>query len=210
MIRPPDASLLPESDLPVEPERYEFFEEPRYRFDFTPLDLARRDFLKVLGGGIAICLIVSDSSAQQQGRGRGGAAGAPQELGAWLHIAEDGTVTVYSGKTEVGQNVRTSLTQAAAEELRLPVSSVRIVLADTDLVPFDGGTVGSQSTPAMVPRIRRAAAAARELLLDLAAERAKVDRATLTMADGKVIHAATKQSFTFGSQRLPGLSYVQK
>src|SRR6185436_14688324 len=107
-------------------------------------------------------------------------------------------VTVYSGKTEVGQNVRTSLTQAAAEELRLPVSSVRIVLADTDLVPFDGGTVGSQSTPAMVPRIRRAAAAARELLLDLAAERAKVDRATLTMADGKVIHAAAKQSFTFG------------
>ena len=72
----------------IEAERYEFFEEPRYRFDLAPLDLARRDFMKVLGGGIAVCLLLSESEAFQQpgGRGRGGAApgGGAQEIGAWL------------------------------------------------------------------------------------------------------------------------------
>src|SRR5581483_6118358 len=81
-----------------EPERYELFEEPRYRFEPD-----RRDFMKALGGGLLVCLVAQDAVSQRFGP-RG-----PSELGAWLHIGEDGQVTVYTGKVEVGQNIRTSL-----------------------------------------------------------------------------------------------------
>lgn len=79
-------------------------------------------------------------------------------------------VSVYTGKAEVGQNIRTSLSQVVAEELRLPMTAVRLVMADTQLTPPDAGTFGSRTTPDMAVRLRRVAATARELLLDLAAE----------------------------------------
>src|SRR5262249_4600825 len=137
----------------IEPERYEFFDEPRYQ---SSLD--RRDFFKVVGGGMFVCLILGDAVAQepaQQGRGRGFGGGGPQELGAWLHIGEDGQVTVYTGKVEVGQNIRTSLSQVVAEELRLPVAAIHLVMADTQLTPFDMGTFGSMTTPSMASNLRR-------------------------------------------------------
>jgi isoquinoline 1-oxidoreductase len=184
--------FLPE--LLPEPERYELYEEPRYRFEPD-----RRDFLRAAGGGILVLLVVGEADAQQPGRGRGrGFGGGPQDLAARLHIAEDGTVTVYTGKVEVGQNARTSLTQAVAEELRVPVASVSLVMADTALTPNDGGTSGSQTTPSTFPQLRRAAAAARDLLLDLAAEQAKVERGSLTVADGKVTHPPSGRSFSYG------------
>src|ERR671934_198848 len=72
---------------------------------------------------------------------RGGFGGTrSQDIGAYLHVGEDGKVTVFTGKVEVGQNARTSLTQAVAEELRLPVAAIRLVMADTDRTPNDGGT----------------------------------------------------------------------
>jgi nicotinate dehydrogenase subunit B len=148
-----------------------------------------------------VCLAVGESLAQQPGRGRGrgfGGGNVPQELGAWLHIDEAGQVTVYTGKVELGQNIRTSLSQVVAEELRLPVPAIHLVMADTGLVPYDMGTFGSGTTPRMAPQLRRVAAAARELLLDLAAEQAHVERPSLVLADGKVIHAPSKRSFTFG------------
>src|SRR5207253_5867841 len=106
--------------------------------------------------------------AQQHGQGESGRGGSnerlPNELGAWIHIDEDGGVTVFTGKVEVGQNTRTSLTQAVADELHVPIDSVHLVMGDTDLTPFDAGTFGSRSTPTMAPQLRKAAAAARELL----------------------------------------------
>ena len=103
-------------DTPLEPERYELQVAPVYHFD-----LARRDFFKVLGGGIVVLFLLEDAWAQESGGGRrrgGFGPRRPQELGAWLHIGEDGVVTVFTGKAEVGQNIRTSLTQVVAEELR--------------------------------------------------------------------------------------------
>jgi nicotinate dehydrogenase subunit B len=162
--------------------------------------MKRRDFFAVLGGGIIVLLDVNlddEIYAQETGGPRRGANGAvPVEIGAWLHIGEDGLVTVYTGKVEVGQNARTSLTQAVVEELRVPPASVHMVMGDTDLTPFDMGTVGSMTTPRMWPQIRRAAAAAREMLLDLAAQKWSVDRATLTLVDGKV--SAGGRSAGFG------------
>ena len=107
-------------------------------------------------------------------------------------------MTASTGKVEVGQNARTSLTMAVADELKLPVDSVHMVMGDTDHVPFDMGTFGSRTTPTMVPQMRRAAAAARGLLLGLAAEHWSVDKGSLETAGGKVTHPATGRSLGFG------------
>ncbi len=180
----------PVDDLTPEVERYELFEGPRYRF--AP---DRRDFVKLLGGGMVVLLFLEDAAGQPPRRGRGV---GPREIGAWLHVGEKGEVTVYTGKTEVGQDIRTSLTQVVAEELRLPVASVRLVMADTALTPNEGGTSGSRTTPVTASQLRRVAAATREVLLDLAAEQAKVERGALEVADGKVTHPRSGRSFPFG------------
>ena len=124
---------------------------PTYRFEFD-----RRDFLKTLGGGILVFYLLERVEAQPPGgRRRGGGGGgqaAPQDIGAWLHIGEDGQVKVFTGKAEVGQNIRTSLTQVVAEELHIAPGSIHMVMADTQLTPFDMGTFGSRTTPDMSRR----------------------------------------------------------
>ena len=114
------------------PEQYEFTEAPPYRFEVD-----RREFFKLLGCGVLVFLVGGAADAQESGGGgrRRGGGQRPGELGAWLHVAEDGTVSVFTGKAEVGQNIRTSLTQAVADELRAPISLIRMVMADTALVP---------------------------------------------------------------------------
>ncbi len=159
--------------------------------------MKRRDFFALLGGGIVVLLDDEIYAQETGGPRRGGDAPAvPLEIGAWLHIGETGVVTVYTGKVEVGQNARTSLTQAVVEELHVPPESVEMVMGDTDLTPFDMGTFGSMTTPRMWPQIRRAAAAAREMLLDLAVRKWSVERTTLTIADGRV--SAGDRSASFG------------
>jgi nicotinate dehydrogenase subunit B len=160
--------------------------------------ISRRDFIGVLGGGIVVVLLADDSDAQETGGGarRGTTEALPQQISAWLHIGEDGLVSVYTGKVEVGQNARTSLTQAVAEELHAPAAGIRMVMGDTALTPYDMGTFGSMTTPRMGPQMRKAGAAAREMLIDLAARKWSVDRASVSIADGKV--SSGKNSATFG------------
>jgi len=190
-------SILLETDL--EPERYELREEPAYQFE-----LDRRDFLKTLGGGILVFYLLDDVEAQPPGGGRrrggggGGAQNVPQDIGAWLHIGEDGQISVYTGKAEVGQNIRTSLTQVVAEELHVAPGSIRLVMADTQLVPFDMGTFGSRTTPDMSRRLRRTAAAAREVLIDRAAETWRAERSLLSAAHGAIVNTKTNESLEFG------------
>lgn len=145
----------------------------------------RRDFFKLAGAGAVVAI------AQQE-------RGMPQEISAWLHIGENGAVTLYAGKAEMGQNVRTSLAQAAAEELGVPVESIRMVLGDTDLTPWDAGTFGSRTTPYLAPQIRRAAAAAREMLIDLAKDRLKAERTALTASGGRITDAKSGRSVSYG------------
>jgi len=158
--------------------------------------ISRRDFFAVLGGGL-IVLIVDDSDAQEAGGGarRGTREPLPQQVSAWLHIGEDGAITCYTGKVEVGQNSRTSLTQAVAEELRAPVASIRMIMGDTTLTPFDMGTFGSQTTPQMWPQMRKAAASAREMLLDLASQKWMVERASLAISNGKIASGSRSAGF---------------
>jgi isoquinoline 1-oxidoreductase len=116
-------------------------------------------------------------------------------VSAWVHIDEQGHITGYTGKTEIGQNIRTSLAQAIADELHVPLDRVSLVMADTDLVPFDQGTFGSLSTPRMAPQLSRAAAAAREMLIDRAAALWNVDRSTLAIKDGRVVGQGRSAGF---------------
>jgi CO/xanthine dehydrogenase Mo-binding subunit len=159
--------------------------------------LDRRAFLKMLGGGLLICLAPHSVLAQESGRGGGGHE-LPTDLSAWLHIDADGKVKVFTGKVEVGQNIRTSLAQQVAEELRVPFDSITMVMGDTDLVPWDMGTFGSRTTPTMGPQLRIMAAAARQTLIEMAAERWHVDRAALTCDNCKVTNPLTSRSLSYG------------
>ena len=182
-------------DFFIEPERYELRAAPIYHFKID-----RREFFKVLGCGVVVVFLVEAAIAQESGNnGQPGNRGRqrPSDIGSWLHIGEDGTVTVFTGKAEVGQNIRTSLTQAVAEELLLPASSIRLVMSDTALTPFDAGTFGSRTTPDMFPQLRKVSAAARKSLLDLAAEHFKAERETLGVDNGKVVRKGTNESVTF-------------
>src|SRR5688500_12141337 len=177
----------------IEVERYELSRGPAYRFE-----VERREFMKVfaaLGGGLLV-VSVSDAEAQQESGRGGGQQAVARDLSAWIHIDETGLVKGYTGKTEIGQNIRTSLAQAIADELRVPLTKVSLVMADTDLVPFDQGTFGSQSTPRMAPVLARAAAAAREMLLDRAAALWQIERTGLVCRDGRI--AAKDKSAAFG------------
>lgn len=167
----------------------------RERLHWFQLD--RRDFLKLCGGGLLVCLGGASTDAQEAGRGFREHE-LPKEVSAWLHIDENGNVTVFTGKVEVGQNIRTSLAQLVAEELHVPFDAITMVMGDTNLTPWDMGTFGSRSTPTMGPQLRNMAAAARQMLVEAAAKRWNVNPLTLTAADGKVTNPKTRQSLTFG------------
>jgi nicotinate dehydrogenase subunit B len=178
-----------------EPERYELRAQPFYSFEPD-----RRDFLKLAGGGLVLlALSGQDARAQESGGpGRRRGPATPQNIGAWLHVAESGLITVYTGKVEMGQNIRTSLAQAVAEEMGAEPERIVLVMGDTALTPYDFGTVGSMTTPMMAPQLRRVAAAAREMLIEVAAEKWKVERSGLAVEHGVVRNSGASKTITFG------------
>jgi nicotinate dehydrogenase subunit B len=186
---------LARDNFTPEPERYELRSKPLHHFD-----LDRRDFFKLLGAGIAVFAIAKNSLAQETPASRGGfhSEPLPTEIDAWLHIGEDGAITVFTGKVEVGQNARTSLTQSVADELRVPFVGIQLVMGDTALTPFDMGTFGSRTTPTMTPQLRRVAAAARDLLVEVAAKEWNVAPEHLKAADAKVTDSASGRSASYG------------
>lgn len=177
-------------DFLNEPERYELHEK-EIDWDWT-----RREFFRIVGGGVVVAFLFGEKISAQPPGGRGQRGGdRPQEIGAWLHIGEDSAITVFTGKVEIGQNIRTSLAQAVAEELHTPIERIQMVMADTELTPNDGGTAGSRSTPDTALQLRRVAVAAREVLLDLAAEKAQVKPSSFGVENGEIVGW---RRFTFG------------
>lgn len=152
--------------------------------------LTRRRFLKLMGSGIAVALTTSDLLAASGIENEN--LRAEDSIAAWIHIHENGLITVYTGKVEVGQNIRTSLTQVVAEELRVSLSAIELTMGDTSLTPYDRGTFGSLTTPTMSPILRKAAASLREVLIDMAATIWKTSASSLKILDGKVIHSNGK------------------
>jgi nicotinate dehydrogenase subunit B len=192
-------------EIPLEPERYELASPPAYFFE-----LDRREFFKLLGGGLLVVSVLQATSWTQESGGARARRGdsLPQSIDAWLHIGENGTVTVYTGKVEVGQNIRTSLTQAVAEELSYPMEKIELVMGDTQLTPFDMGTFGSRTTPTMNLQLRKVASTARDMLVGLAAAQWQTDRQKLTTKDGKVVDGASHRSVEY-AQLVKGQQLTQ-
>ncbi|PYQ67569.1 MAG: isoquinoline 1-oxidoreductase [Acidobacteria bacterium] len=142
----------------------------------------RRQFLKMVGGGIAVLVVGGPAELFAQDRRRM----YPEDLNAYLRIGADGRVTVFSGKIEMGQGVLTSQAQMAAEELGVALESIDMVLGDTDLCPWDMGTFGSLTTRMFGPSLRAAAAEGRAVLLNLAAAKLGAAKTDLIVEDGVV------------------------
>jgi isoquinoline 1-oxidoreductase len=162
--------------------------------------MKRRDFFAVLGGGIMV-LLDDEIYAQETGGPRRGGGAVPVEIGAWLHIGETGEVTVYTGKVEVGQNARTSLTQAVVEELHYTARFSKDCDGRHGPHAVRPGHGGQHDDAAHVAADPAAAAAAREMLLDLAAQKWSVDRGSLAIAEGKVSAAGARRVRRTGARR---------
>ncbi len=161
-------------------DEYTMF-DPDHSLNAGSLD--RREFIKLLGGGIVVVFSVGDALSLQESR-RGG--GYPADFNAYLLVGEDGRVTCFSGKIEMGQGIITSLAQMLAEELDVPLNSVDMVMGDTALCPWDAGTFGSRSTKYFGPPLRQAGAEARAVLLSLAAAQLDIPAEQLETKEGAV------------------------
>jgi isoquinoline 1-oxidoreductase len=151
----------------------------------------RREFLKrigVLGGGVVVYFSYGIPLATAQST----RSEAPA-FNAFFRIGTDGRIACYTGKIEMGQGVITSLAQMAADELNAPYDAIDMIMGDTDLCPFDRGTWGSMTIRFFGPKLREAAAEARAVLLEMAAEalKAPVDR---LIAENGVIFDRTQSS----------------
>jgi isoquinoline 1-oxidoreductase len=148
--------------------------------------MSRREFLRAVGGGLVVAVSLDPLSALAQPRW----PRYPEDLNVYLRIGADGRVTAFSGKIEMGQGVLTSQAQLVAEELRVPLDAVELVLGDTDRCPWDMGTFGSLTTRMFGPALRAAAAEARTVLVKLASERLGIPPERLEAEDGAVRVAA--------------------
>lgn len=156
------------------------------------VEINRRQFNKLLGSGILVTLATKDAGAEQTGTAR-----IVSPVSDRLHISVDGTVTVMTGKVDVGQGSRTELTQAAAEELKVDVGRVRLIMGDTALCPDDGPTGSSMTTPRTVPRVRAACAAARQVLIKMAATHWGCDAGLLNAGDGSVVRSDNGRTISY-------------
>jgi len=153
--------------------------------ELEPFNLDRRDFLKVLGGGIFVLFsLTADELTAQRGRRR--KVAYPDDPNAYLRIGEDGRVTLFTGKIEMGQGVVTSLAMMLADELDVPPNTVDTVMGDTAHCPYDMGTFGSMSTKYFGPYLRQAGASARAVLMRLGSEFLKTPVDQLAVKDGAV------------------------
>ena len=159
--------------------------------------LSRRGFVQILGAGLMIAAGATPALAQRSGR-RGGFGGSgARTIAARIHIGQDGSITVFTGKVEAGQGARAELSQAAAEELCVPAERLQLIMADTALVPDDGITAGSGSSPRTVPAVRQGAAAARQLLVVFASKQWGVDPATCRVKNGEAVHTGSNKTLSY-------------
>ncbi len=145
------------------------------------LSLSRRDLLKA-GGAVIVSFAFGQRGVAQN-------SGKPldvREVDSFLAVATDGSVTVYTGKVDIGTGLRIAVRQMAAEELGVPVEKITLIEGDTGLTPDQGGTGGSTGLTRGGVEVRQAAATARQALLTLGAERLKQPASELTLVDGQV------------------------
>jgi len=158
-------------------------EQLSFKLNGKSVRLNRRDFLRI-GTGITVFFCFDPAQLQ----GQRGSSQYPSDFNAYVRVNPDGRVTCLVGKIEMGQGAIAALAQLAAEELDVSFESVDIVMGDTDLCPWDGGTWGSQSIRTFGPYLRAAAAEARGVLIQLAAEQLGAPVEELEVTKGTVRH----------------------
>jgi len=159
--------------------------------------LTRRDFTAALGGIVLSFSLVPKVVFGQDPARLPGSLQTNRTLDAWLRINADGSVTVFTGKVELGQGIVTALAQIAAEELEVPLARVTMISGDTGRTPNEGQTAGSQSIEQSGTALRMAGAEVRALLIGLAARKLGVSADTLKVTDG-VIHAPDGRKVGYG------------
>src|SRR5437879_11964589 len=132
-------------------------------------DLSRRDFLKTGSALVIAFALAPDAFAQAKPAPLPGSLNNNRMLDSWLRVDADGTVTIFSGKIELGQGIGTALSQIAADELDVDLKRIKIVHGDTALTPNEGQTAGSQPVEQSGTALRFACAEARGILLNAAA-----------------------------------------
>lgn len=156
----------------------------------------RREFLKLVGPGLYVFFSFEDALLPgQEGRG---SRGYPDDFNAYLRIGEDGRVSCFTGKIEMGQGIIAALAQMLAEELEVSYHSVSMVMGDTRLCPWDGGTNGSRSVKYFGPALRAAGAEAREVLMEMASATMQVPPQDLIVKEGVVsdkLHPVKKVTY---------------
>src|SRR5262245_54306105 len=151
------------------------------------MDFTRRQFLKGTGALIvSFNLFPRATDLFAQATESVANAPDPTQLDSWLAIAPDGTVTVFSGKVDLGTGVETALAQMVAEELDVPFRQVKMASTDTARAIDQGVTAGSRTIERGGPQLRQAAAVARQELLKLASARLGSPVNALTVKDGIV------------------------
>lgn len=146
--------------------------------------LSRRAILR--GGALLVGFALVPPTPGTAAEPIGDLGGAP-ELDSWIRLAPDGRVTVFTGKVELGQGIRTALIQVAAEELDLDPAQVTLVTADTARTPDEGFTSGSHSMQDSATAIRAAAAQVRALLISTAAAAWQLPPTQLATRGGHVV-----------------------
>ncbi len=158
----------------------------------------RRAFVKTGGALVIGCSLGSVAVVAGAQAARAGKTLAKDQVDAWLAIGQDGRITVYTGKVDLGTGVRTALAQMVAEELDVAVDAVSLVMGDTGLTPDQGQTASSVTIQAAGVELRQAAATARKALLDRAATRLGVQASSLGVENGMVRARSGGASVSWG------------
>ena len=119
------------------------------------------------------------------------------DLDAWVRVNTDGTITLFTGKVELGQDLRTSIALIGADELDVPLDRIRVVTADTGQSPDEGYTVSSMSLETSGNAIRQATAEVRQLAFSVAHEELEAPLERLVVEDGTIRDPATGRSVTY-------------
>ncbi len=164
---------------------------------------SRRHFLRTMGRLVIAIPVLTTCSVREEEwiptelEELPGSLRRHPKVNAWLEVLENGRVRIFSGKVELGQGIRIAIRQVAAEELYMELDRVEVILAETGLTPNEGYTAGSNSIQNSAMSVRYAAAAAREKLLELAAQQLRVETNQLKLDNGFIStkYGTTKLSF---------------
>src|SRR3954469_7879198 len=182
----------------------------------NPANFSRRALLKAggalvvsVGAPIAFDTVLGINAAHAQGSNQASATKpplTPDQLSSFIAVNEDGSVSAFFGKMDMGQGLFTAIGQIVAEELDVPFRAVKVIMGDTATSVNQGGASGSTGVQMGGKQMRWAAAEARRVLVEMAAQRLGVPADQLTVSWG-IVHSKTAPSKQVSYRELIGGKY---